>query len=129
MRESFPLLLIFDVGCVKISLINIVIFGTDVKFVCFIFRKLHRIHSDLSLFSLLACLDLIKQIEADLWVTKLTKMPLAYLTIIRNRYDIMSIFSTDNSQGMNGMTMTIFGQGRFLNRCSFGSDIPLDDEA
>lgn len=109
MRESFPLLLILDVGCVKISLINIVIFGTDVKFVCFIFRKLHRIDSDLSLFGLLARLDLIKQIEADLWVTELAKMPLAYLTIIRNRYDIMSIFSTDNSQGMNGMIMTIFG--------------------
>lgn len=102
-------MLIFDVGCVKIGLINIVIFGTDVKFVCFIFRKFHGIHSDLSLFGLLARLDLVKQIKADLWVTELTKMPLAYLTIIRNRHDIMGIFSTNNSQGMNGMIMTIFG--------------------
>ena len=54
-------------------------------------------------------------------------MPLTNLAIIRNGNNRMRVLCSNNPQRINGHSMTIFRQNRFLNRSSFSSNIPLNN--
>jgi hypothetical protein len=108
----------------QIALINIVIFRSNIEFVSLIFREIHAMSIDILNFS--SSLWLVQlEIKVHLWLIKHTKAPKAELAIIRNTNNIMGICRTYNCQWIYWMIMSIFGQTRFLNRLSFGSNIPL----
>jgi len=70
----------------KITLINVIIFRSNIKFIGFFFRKLHCIHSNYLLFIILSILIvlclLVKHIKIDFWVIKFSEMPLTNFAII-----------------------------------------------
>lgn len=66
----------------KVGLIDIVIFGTDIEFICFVLWKLHGIDPNLSTLIILTLCNLIEKVEADLRITELAKLPLAGFTVV-----------------------------------------------
>lgn len=125
-----PVLLLFDIGLVKIGLIDVVVFGTNEESIGFFLGELHGIHSNHSLIIVLSILcshSLIKHIKVDLWIVELSKMPLANLAIIRDTHDVMRIFGTYDSQGINWMMMPIFSHNTFLIGCRLLLDVPLNN--
>jgi hypothetical protein len=75
----------------------------------------------------LLLLILLEHIEIDPGVVQLLRSPLANLSVIGDRYDIVSVLGTNHVQAIDGVIVTIFSENTVQNRCSFGSYVPLDD--
>ena len=125
-----PVLLILWISHVKIRLINIVIFCSNIKLIWLFFREFHGVYTDQGLLIILSVgwtTWLIEHIEINLWIIQLTKMPLADLAVVGNTNNIVCILCTNDSKRINWMWVTIFCYDTLLNCSWFSTDVPLND--
>ena len=96
-REGSPFLLLLCIGGVKICLINIIVFSSNIKLISFFLWEFHCIDSDHGLLILLRSLLLVEKVHMHLGVAQFAEMPLADFTVVGDGHDIVSIFGSDNS--------------------------------
>ena len=127
--SKMTLELLSNMGCrllllgMKTSLIDIVIFRSNIKLVSFILREIHAMGINVWYFR--SSLSSLSQVEVHLGIIEVSKAPETQFSIIGNTYDVMSICWSYNLERINRVVVTIFGQTTLLNRLSLCSYIPL----